>query len=264
MLQPTDELVQRPSMMMKNTFALAVALVIGAATAQTGTLSSIQYDGAECVTRMTECGADDVNLPDSDTCGDSCDCAADDVTDKPADVVQWTSGECVTCSEADGSTECNYPFFDTSDDMYPAMVAQGADMAYAKVTCANGVATIEHFSDAECTDANKVSNADITTAMQAYFAAEFAGMPYGMGACINVDVDMMSGVNIEGSHCDEVTVMSMDEVRLASSAVRTHLCAPRCERGLCSCGRHASPPLLLMGGCPRGTQPPWRRGWCRT
>jgi len=187
------------------------ALMIGVATAQTtGTLSSTGYEGAGCVTRTTECGADDVNLPDPDTCGDSCDCAADDVTVKPADAVQWTSGECITCSEADGTTECNWPFLDTSDDeIYPAMVAQGVDPAYAKITCANGVATVEHFSDAGCTAANKVNNADISTAYQAAMLGMLQGNP--VAACINIEVDIMSGVNIQGSHCDEIMSMTANE-----------------------------------------------------
>ena len=199
-----------------------VALMIGAATAQTtGTLSSTTYDGAGCVTRATECGADNVNLPDPATCGDSCDCAAEDVTDTPRFVVHWTSGECVTCSTADGTTECKWPYVDTSDDMYSALAAHGADLAYAKITCANGVATVEHFSDAGCTAANKVSNGDVTAAFQAYYAGRFAystDFERAIVACFSVDFNMMSGVNIQGSHCDEVQSFAVDEVRLASPA----------------------------------------------
>ena len=233
------------------------AIMIGAATAQTtGTLSSTEYEGAGCVTgtRATECGADDVNLPDPETCGDSCDCAADDVTDKPAEVIQWTSGECITCSEADGTTECMWPFVDTSDEeMYPGMVARGVDPAYAKITCANGVATVEHFSDAGCTAANKVSNADITTAFAAWFADRSEGSP--VAACLSFEMDWMSGVNIQGTHCDEVMTMTADEVRLASPACGPDppascscmqsgpTCALRSACGLWPCARHASPPL---------------------
>ena len=89
-----------------------------------------------------------VSLPDLDTCSgeNGCDCVADDVTYEPPRVILWTSGEFVTCSAANGTIECNYPFFDTSDDMYHAIVAQGADPAYARITCTNDVAIVEHLA----------------------------------------------------------------------------------------------------------------------
>jgi hypothetical protein len=246
-------------------------------TAQTtGTVSSTEYDGAGCVTRVTECGADNVNLPDLATCGDSlensCDCAADDVTDKPAEVIHWTSGECITCSSADGTTECNWPFIDTSDDeFYPQVVAQGVDPAYAKITCANGVATVEHFSDAGCTAANKVSSADLAAAFQAVYAEIMAESP--MGACLSIEENVLSGVNIQGSHCDEIMSMTADEVRLASPACGPDppasfscmqsgpTCALRSACGLWPCARHASPPLILIWDSPRTKQRIWRREW---
>ena len=122
--------------------AVAAVALVGGASA--GTITSTYYEGAGCTTRFTECGADDVNLPDPDTCGDSCDCAAEDVTEKPPGAAEWTSGECVSCTGDD----CEWPFFPQDDDMMVGLRANGADPSYAKVTCANGVTTVEHFSDA--------------------------------------------------------------------------------------------------------------------
>ena len=188
--------------------AVAAVALVGGASA--GTITSTYYEGAGCTTRATECGADDVNLPDPDTCGDSCDCAAEDVTEKPPRIYEWTSGECVSCTGDD----CEWPLFpqDFIDEM---LRANGADPSYAKVTCANGVTTIEHFSDAECTAANKVSNEAITAAFSAAMAGQFAEMG-DLGACITFTFNAMSGVDISGSHCDSIITMSLDEVRVLS------------------------------------------------
>ena len=191
--------------------AVAAVALVGGASA--GTITSTYYEGAGCTTRFTECGADDVNLPDPDTCGDSCDCAAEDVTEEPPEAVEWTSGECVSCTGDD----CKWPFFPQDDDMMVGLRANGADPSYAKVTCANGVTTVEHFSDAECTAANKVSNEAITAAYSAAWPAtqDFAELG-DLGACVTVTFNAMSGVDISGSHCDTMMSHSLDEVRVLS------------------------------------------------
>ena len=189
--------------------AVAAVALVGGASA--GTIATTGYEGAGCTTRETECGADDVNLPDPDTCGDSCDCAAEDVTEEPPETVEWTSGECVSCTGDD----CKWPFFPQDDDMMVGLRANGADPSYAKVTCANGATTIEHFSDAECTAANKVSNEAITAAFSAAMAGQFAVMG-DLGACITITFNAMSGVDISGSHCDSIITASLDEVRVLS------------------------------------------------
>lgn len=178
-----------------NTFVLAVALMIGATTAQTGTFSFTSYSDAECATQF------DPPLP--------------------TETSEWTSGECATCSGEVG--ECTYPFFNTGDDSYAALVANGADPAYAKVTCANGVVTVEHFSDAECTNANKVSPDDINNAHAILVGGPPPPPEDAAASCTHLDVNLLSGVNIQGSHCDGMYVTSSDVVRLASPAVRTHI-----------------------------------------
>ena len=189
--------------------AVAAVALVGGASA--GTLTSTDYEGAGCTTRATECGADDVNLPDEDTCGDSCDCAAEDVTEKPLGAVEWTSGECVSCTGDD----CVWPLIPQDGPMLEDLRANGADPSYAKVTCANGVTTVEHFSDAQCTAANKVSNEAITAAAQAAIAVQFAEMG-DLGACIIFNLNWMSGVDISGSHCDTALSITLDEVRVLS------------------------------------------------
>ena len=152
-----------------------------------------------------------MNLPDQETCGDTCDCAAEDVTEVPPATSEWTSGECVLCTGDD----CTWPYFAQNGTTLDILRAYGVDPSYAKVTCANGVTTVQHFSDAECTAANKVSNEAITAAFSAAMAGQFAEMG-DLGACITFTFNAMSGVDISGSHCDSIITSSLDEVRVLS------------------------------------------------
>ena len=180
---------------------VAAAAVIGGASA--GSITSVAYTDAQCTVRDTECGADDVNLPENG----NCDVA--DVTNKPAKTEQWVSGECARCP--DGG-DCGFPYFKMDDSMGQALAAQGVNPAYAKITCAGGVATIEHFSDAECTAANKVSNDELTAGLTAAMRGMLGDMQAGMADCLNLEV-FQSGVDISDTHCDTILAMSWDEVR---------------------------------------------------
>jgi hypothetical protein len=82
--------------------AVGVAALVGGASA--GSLTSTLYEDSQCAVRATECGLDDVNRP-----ADGSDCAAADVTNKPAETAQWVSGECAACPAGE---ECSFPFFD--------------------------------------------------------------------------------------------------------------------------------------------------------
>ena len=170
--------------------AVAAVALVGGASA--GNITSTAYDGAGCTTP----NADDIPR-----------------------VYEWTSGECVSCT----GYHCEWPFFpqDFIDDIFRP---NGADPSYAKVTCANGVTTIEHFSDAECTAANKVSNEAITAAYSAVVAQSYAEVPLlfpqngtaDLRACVTATLNAMSGVDISGSHCDTWMLWSLDEVRVLS------------------------------------------------
>ena len=134
------------------------------------------------------------------------------VTNVPARTTQWVSGECAACPAGE---DCPFPFFDIQGGTGQQLVAQGVNPAYAKITCMGGVATVEHFSDAECTEANKVSNDALTTGLTTVMM-DLLSANAGMAAllpCLNVEIDFQSGVSISGTHCDTVTAMSFDEVR---------------------------------------------------
>jgi hypothetical protein len=191
--------------------AVAAVALIGGASA--GTITITNYEGAGCTTRTTECGAHDVKLPDQETCGDTCDCPAEDVTEVPPATSEWTSGECVLCTGDD----CTWPYFAQNGTTLDILRAYGVDPSYAKVTCANGVTTVQHFSDAECTAANKVSNEAIAAALSAELTTmlDSLGMDE-VGPCITSTINMMSGVDISGSYCDTLMSSSLDEVRVLS------------------------------------------------
>ena len=175
--------------------------------ASAGSLTSTLYEDSQCAIRATECGLDDVNMP-----ADGSDCAVADVTNKPAETALWVSGECMSCPAGE---ECAFPFFDMQHAVGQAMVAQGVNPAYAKITCTGGVATVEHFSDAECTEANKVSNDALTTGYTAVMLDMLSAddATAAIVPCLNLHVDFQSGVSISGAHCDTIMTMRFDEVR---------------------------------------------------
>jgi len=183
--------------------AVGVAALVGGASA--GSLTSTTYTDSQCAVRETECGLDDVNMP-----ADGSDCAAANVTDKPAMTEQWVSGECLACPAGE---ECAFPFFQMEDEIGQLLVAQGVNPAYAQITCTGGVATVEHFSDAECTEANKVSNDALTTGLTAVMMDSLPADDRALLPCINLEMDYQSGVSISGTHCDTVMAVSFDEVR---------------------------------------------------
>ena len=182
--------------------ALGVAPLIGGSSA--GSLTSTVYQDSQCAVRMTECGLDNVNMP-----ADGSDCAAADVTNVPARTAQWVSGECMTCPAGE---ECAFPFLQLE-----GIQGLAAYPAYPKITCTDGVATVEHFSDAECTEANKVSNDALTAGVIAVMmdAADvhFGSLELALLRCLNLTYDFQSGVSISGTHCDTVFATSFDEVR---------------------------------------------------
>jgi hypothetical protein len=186
---------------------VAAAALIGGARA--GVLTTTAYTDSQCTVRATECGAHNAALP-----ADGSDCDPTDMTDIPVTTTEWVSGECAACS---GLTDeaCSYPFFDMSDEEGQALLAHGVNPAFAKITCTAGVATVEHFSDPECTAANRVTNDEITTGLRAVMNDMLAAqnMPPQMQECLTIELDFQSGIGISGTHCDPITTMTWDEVR---------------------------------------------------
>ena len=181
--------------------------------ANAGTITSTDYEDAQCTARTTECGPDNVNMAANG------DCAEADVTNKPPDSIEWQSGVCLPPCTGD----CSWPFISANDDIGLMLASQGVNAQYTKITCANGATTVEHFSDATCT--NKVSGDALDAALTAGFNqmmnASMAGSGMqGMLDCMNFDFNLMSGVSISGTHCDVVMTTSGDEVRHAFTAAR--------------------------------------------
>ena len=181
-----------------------------------GTVTSTEYTDGQCTARATECGPDNVYQPNN---GDEC--AEEDITIIPSDSIAWESGVCVPpCT----GRECNWPFISADDDIGQMLASQGVDATYTKITCADGATIVEHFSDAACTAASKVSGDELNAAVVAGFNQMMTEQLAGSGMegildCMHVDLDLMSGVSISGTHCDTVVSMSFDEVRHAFFAV---------------------------------------------
>ena len=131
----------------------------------------------------------------------------------PSQTMEWTSGECVAANPGPG-------FF--GDPEFPqALAASNPALApaYMKVTCAAGVATIEHFSDAACTAANEISAEDIDAAtaglVRGPMVAGFEGIGMaGMANCVSAAASGISGFGVAAEEpvCGGV-VLTMDEVR---------------------------------------------------
>ena len=180
--------------------------------ANAGTITSTDYEDAQCTNRTTECGPDNVNMAANG------DCAPANVTNTPPESIEWQSGVCMPpCTGPD----CKWPFIPANDDIGLMLASQGVNAQYTKITCANSTtATVEHFSDATCT--NKVSGDALNAALVAGFRqmmnASMAGTDMsGTLDCWNWDFNLMSGVSIStsGTHCDVLMTKSGDEVRHA-------------------------------------------------
>lgn len=191
-----------------------------------GTVTSTEYTDGQCTARATECGPDNVYQPYN---GDEC--AEEDITIIPSDSIAWESGVCVPpCT----GRECNWPFISADDDIGQMLASQGVDATYTKITCADGATIVEHFSDAACTAASKVSGDELNAAVVAGFNQMMTEQLAGSGMegildCMHVDLDLMSGVSISGTHCDTVVSRSFDEVRRKRKA--SCLGAPTDEAG---------------------------------
>jgi hypothetical protein len=175
----------------------------------TGSFTTTMYIGAGCAVPETECGPDDVNLP-----ADGSACARGDVTNVTR-TVEWTRGECVAWP---GSS----PGVLGPADALELLQAAGhlaVGPAYMKVEWAGGVATIEHFSDAACTAANKISAEDIHAAIadfaRSQIVAEYddIGLPE-MADCVTASATGIAGVSVTPAEpvCGGVA-LTIDRVR---------------------------------------------------
>eukprot|EP01043_Picozoa_sp_COSAG02_P018322 COSAG02_NODE_854_length_16499_cov_76.082561_10_plen_391_part_00 len=194
-----------------------------------------------------------IDLADS-TLGTECtDAIRTSASLAPAATAELISGECTSChairqaQRAVGSGTW-YPCF-TEGDMegipelgIPGLVAQGVNPEFVKITCESDESySVEHFSDTECTEANKVSNDDINAAIMAvvegivsiYFLSFFM---YGMGdhadaavsgimGCTSTDFNSWSGVSSPQTHCATMVLASFDEVRLCFARHTRRVCA---------------------------------------
>eukprot|EP01043_Picozoa_sp_COSAG02_P030877 COSAG02_NODE_1993_length_10163_cov_11.874006_4_plen_261_part_00 len=184
--------------------AAVVAALSGRAAA--GSITSTFFLDSACTIRDTECGAHNVNL--NATTGE---CALSDVTNKPSDTTEWISGECIACHA--GET-CIYPLFNMNSSDGVALASQGISPEYAKITCTAGVVTVEHFSDAECTLANKVSNDELSKGFsRAMHTRMLARAPAELMDCFSMELDMQSDINISSRRCGTMMSFDWDEVR---------------------------------------------------
>lgn len=138
--------------------------------------------------------------------------------------VEWTSGDCAACPD-----NCVGPLGDAEFLQALAAGNPAVTPAYMKVTCAAGVATIEHFSDAACTAANKIPAEDIEAAVvnlvSTEFSQEFDGMGANVGDCMTVSATGVAGLRVTSAQpvCGGVT-WTFDPVRHCDTAsVASHL-----------------------------------------
>lgn len=139
--------------------------------------------------------------------------------------VEWTSGECAACPDS-----CPGAFGDA--EFLQALAASNLPVAptYMKVTCAAGVATTEHFSDATCTAANKISAKDIETALANLVEAEQVGGfeemgMTGMADCVTVSATGFAGVSVTSTQpvCGGVAVTTDRVRRRDTTSAASHL-----------------------------------------
>lgn len=161
-------------------------------------------------------------------------CAGSGMIRVPGETISWTSGECMPCPS--NPDQWGYPFFfcnGTDDHFSQTLLAQGISPRYTKVACTvNGTgATIEHFSDATCTAANKVSGAELDSALTAALWSSFVETPSltlanvgarvempGLEQCLTPNITAgpsFSDISIADRHCAHLTVTAYDEVRIA-------------------------------------------------
>ncbi len=160
--------------------------------------------------------------------------------------VEWTSGECAACPD-----NCPSAFGDPEALQLLAAGNPAIVPAYMKVTCAAGVTTIEHFSDAACTAANKIPAEDIEAAVVNLVASDIfreyddIGMT-GMTDCVTVSLTGLAGVSVTSAvpvcggvavttdlvrRCDAISAASHLNVLRGSDRTSGHRYAP---------GSHAS------------------------
>jgi hypothetical protein len=151
----------------------------------------------------------------------------------PADTIYWNSGECMPCPS--NPDQWGYPFFfcnGTDDQVSQTLLAQRISPRYTKVSCAvdGAGATIEHFSDATCTAANKVSGIELDMALMVALWSSNAEMPTltlanisarvempGLEQCLRPNITAGTGfsdMSVVDNHCTHLTVTAYDEVRI--------------------------------------------------
>eukprot|EP01043_Picozoa_sp_COSAG02_P002343 COSAG02_NODE_54_length_43941_cov_54.857990_19_plen_367_part_00 len=164
--------------------------------------------------------------------------------------VEWTSGECAACPD-----NCPGAFGDAEFLQALAAGNPAVAPAYMKVTCAAGVATTEHFSDAACTAANKISAEDIEAAVVNLVAPviveEFdeTGMT-GMADCVTVSATGFAGVSVTSAQpvCGGVAVTTDRVRRCNATSAASHLRVLHGQSNRMSGHRYAPASQLSGGG----------------